>query len=156
MRIDGRLSKMFWAKVVRTTTNLINHGPSMPLGEKLSKEVWSTKEVNFSHLRAFCCISYVHINSSEKSKLNTKSKKCVFVRYDFDEFGYQFWDFENWKFIISKNVIFNEKEMYKEKSYVESTNTKVEIEKSKYIEFEKNSKKEVQSRNRKNPVNEVS
>ena len=46
--------------------------------------------------------------------------------------------------------------MYKEKSYVESTNTKVKIEKSKDIEFEKNSKKEVQSRNRQNPGNEVS
>ena len=85
-----------------------------------------------------------------------KSKKCVFVRYGIEEFGYQFWDFENWKIIRSKNVIFNEKEMYKEKSYVDSTNTKVKIEKSKYIEFEKNSKKKVQSRDQQNPRNEVS
>ena len=47
--------------------------------------------------------------------------------------------------------------MYKDKSFVESINTKVKTEKkNEYIKFEETSKKEIQSRDRKNPINEVS
>ena len=79
MRIHASLPKMFWAKAVNTVTYLINHLSSMPLKEKLLEEVWSGKEVNFSHLRVFGYISYVHIDLFERSKFNAKSKKCSFV-----------------------------------------------------------------------------
>ena len=48
--------------------------------------------------------------------------------------------------------------MYKDKSFVESINTKVKTEKKKkeYIKFEEKSKKEIQSGDQKNPINEVS
>ncbi|KAE8708902.1 Detected protein of unknown function [Hibiscus syriacus] len=79
-------------------------------------------------LRVFGCISYVHIDSAERSKLDAKSNKCAFVGYDGDEFGYRFWDYENRKIIRSRNVIFNENVMYKDRSTVESSssNTKAE------------------------------
>ena len=47
--------------------------------------------------------------------------------------------------------------MYKDKSFVESINTKVKTEKkNEYIKFEEKSKKEIQSGDQKNPINEVS
>ena len=98
----------------------------MPQGEKLLEEVWSSKEANFSHLRVFGCISYVHIDSFERSKLAAKSKKCAFVGYGTGEFGYRFWDFENKKITKSRDVIFNEKAIHEDKSSAKSTNTKVE------------------------------
>ncbi|KAE8664067.1 hypothetical protein F3Y22_tig00112857pilonHSYRG00227 [Hibiscus syriacus] len=45
---------------------------------------------------------------AERSKLDAKSNKCAFVGYGGDEFGYRFWDYENRKIIISRDVIFNE------------------------------------------------
>ena len=77
-------------------------------------------------MRVFGCISYVHIDSFERSNLDAKSKKCAFVGYGTDEFGYRFWDFENQKIIRSRDVIFNEKAIHKDKSFAKSTNTKVE------------------------------
>jgi hypothetical protein len=41
----------------------INRGPSVPLSDRLLKEVSSGKEVNLCYLRVFSCISYVHIDS---------------------------------------------------------------------------------------------
>ena len=41
---------------------------------RLPEEVWSGKQVKFSHLKVFGCISYVHINSDSHSKLDAKSK----------------------------------------------------------------------------------
>ena len=43
---------------------------------RLPEEVWSGKEVNFSHLKVFDCVSYVHIDSDARSKLDTKFKIC--------------------------------------------------------------------------------
>ena len=50
MRLHARLPKTFWANVVSTATYLINQGPSVPKEFRLPKEVWSGKEVKFSHL----------------------------------------------------------------------------------------------------------
>ena len=45
---------------------------------RLPEEVWSGKEVKFSHLKVFGCVSYVHIDSDARSKLDAKSKICFF------------------------------------------------------------------------------
>ena len=144
MRIHAGLPKMFWAEAVNTAAYLINHGPSIPLDGKIPEEVWSGKEVNLSHLRVFGCISYVHIDFAERSKLDAKSNKCVFVGYGGDEFGYRFWDYENRKIIRSKDVIFNENVMYKDRSIAESSSSSTEAETKEIVEFEEISGNDVQ------------
>jgi hypothetical protein len=49
-----------------------------------------------------------------RTKLEAKSKKCTFIGYGVDDFCYRLWDYENHKIIRSRNVIFNEKVMYKD------------------------------------------
>jgi hypothetical protein len=44
----------------------------------------------------------------------SKSKKCTFIGYGVNDFGYRLWDCENKKIIRSRDVIFNEKVMYKD------------------------------------------
>ena len=50
MRLHAGLPKIFWADAVSTVAFLINRGPSVPMDFRLPKEVWSGKEVKFSHL----------------------------------------------------------------------------------------------------------
>ncbi|KAE8703438.1 cytochrome P450 71A9-like [Hibiscus syriacus] len=121
MRIHVGLPKFLWTKAINTAAYLINRGPSIPLDGRIPEEVWSKKEINLSHLRVFGCISYVHINSAERSKLDAKSNKCVFVGYGGDEFGYRFWDYENRKIIKNRDFIFNENVMCKDRSTIESS-----------------------------------
>ena len=144
MRIHAGLPKMFWAEAVNTAAYLINRGPSIPLDGKIPGEVWSEKEVNLSHLRVFGCISYVHIDYAERSKLDAKLNKCVFVGYGGDEFGYRFWDYENRKIIRSRDVIFNENVMYKDRSIAESSSSSTEAETKEFVEFEEISGNDVQ------------
>ena len=59
-------------------------------------------------------LAFAHIDSKNKTKLEAKSKKCIFVGYGIDEFGYRLWDFENQKIVRSRDVIFNEKVLYKD------------------------------------------
>ncbi|KAL5740032.1 hypothetical protein ACOSQ2_029212 [Xanthoceras sorbifolium] len=144
MRLHAGLPKMLWAEAVSTAAYLINRGPSVPLDGGIPEEVWSGKEVNISHLRVFGCISYVHIDSAERSKLDAKSNKCVFVGYGGDEFGYRFWDYENRKIVRSRDVIFNENLMYKDRSIAELSSSTTEAETKEFAEFEEISGSDVQ------------
>ena len=118
MRLHAGSPKTFWADAVSTAAYLISRGPSVLMEFKLPEEVWSGKEVKFSHLKVFCCVSYVHIDSDAHSNLDAKSKICFFIGYDDEKFGYKFWDEQNRKIIISRNVIFNEQVIYKDRSTV--------------------------------------
>ncbi|KAE8724080.1 cytochrome P450 71A9-like [Hibiscus syriacus] len=144
MRIHVGLPKFLWDEAMNTAAYLINRGPSIPLNDRIPEEVWSKKEINLSHLRVFGCISYAYIDSAERSKLDAKSNKCAFVGYGGDEFGYRFWDYENRKIIKSRDFIFNENVMYKDRSTVESSSSNTKAETKEFTEFEEISGNDVQ------------
>ena len=104
---------------------------------RLSEEVWNGKEVKFSHLKVFDCVSYVHIDSVARSKLNAKSKICFFIAYGDEKFGYQFWDEQNRKIIRSKNVIFNKQVMYKDRSTIVLDVTEIDQKKFEFVNLDK-------------------
>ena len=103
-----------WVEVFNTILYLINKGPSTPLGCGIPEEAWTGKKVSYSFLKTFGCEAFSHIDSENRTKLEAKSKKCVFVGYGIDEFGYRIWDFGNHKIVRSKDVIFSEKVLYKD------------------------------------------
>ena len=114
MRLHVGLPLKMWAKVVNTTLYLINRGPSNPLGCGILEEAWTGKKVIYSFLKTIFCEAFAHVDSENRTKLDAKSKKCVFFGYGIDEFGYRLWDFENHKIVRSRDVIFNEKVLYKD------------------------------------------
>ncbi|KAF3661702.1 hypothetical protein FXO37_12802 [Capsicum annuum] len=57
---------------VSTSAYLINRGPSVPLGFKILEEVWTGKELKYSHLRTFACTIYVHVDPEKRDKLDSK------------------------------------------------------------------------------------
>ena len=113
---------------------------------RLPEEVWSGKEVKFSHLKVFGCISYIHIDSDARSKLDVKSKICFFIGYGDEKFGYRFWDKQNKKIIRSRNVIFNEQVMYKDRSTVVSNVAEIDQKKSEFVNLDKLTESTVQKR----------
>jgi hypothetical protein len=114
MRLHAGLTLKMWTEVVNTAVYLINRGPFNPLGCGILEELWTGKKVSYYFLRTFGCEAFAHVDYENRAKLDVKSKKCVFVGYDIDEFGYRLWDFENQKIIRSRDVIFNEKVLYKD------------------------------------------
>ena len=114
MRLYERLPLQFWADVVDTIDYLINRGPSSSLDGGIPKEAWTGKKVNYSFLRTFSCEAFFHIDKDNRTKLEEKSKKCTFIGYGINDFGYRLYDYENHKIIRSRDVVFNEKVMYKD------------------------------------------
>jgi hypothetical protein len=80
-------------------------------------------------LKTFSCEAFVHIDKENRTKIEAKSKKCTFTGYDVNDFGYHLWDYENNKIIWSRDVIFNEKVMYKDQLH----GKKQEKKKPEYI-----------------------
>lgn len=71
--------KTFWSDAVQTATFLINRMPTRILGFKTPIEVLSSPAHLFHILPG--CICYVHVDKSQRSKLDPKSLKCIILGY---------------------------------------------------------------------------
>ena len=78
----------FWDDVVDIVVYLIKIDPSSALDGGIPEEEWTGKKVNYSFLRTFGCEAFVHIDKENRTKLEDKSKKCTFIGYRVDYFGY--------------------------------------------------------------------
>jgi hypothetical protein len=113
LKLNAGLAKIFWADAVSMACYLINRSPRAALDGKVAEEVWTGNEVDYSGLRVFSCPAYVHIPSEEWSKLDPKSRQCVFLGYGKRVKGYKFWDSTSNKAVISRDMVFDENFMLK-------------------------------------------
>jgi hypothetical protein len=103
-----RLGQEFWAEAVSTTCYLVNRSPSSALDDTTPHEVWSGKKPSLQHLRVFGCDAYVHVPKENRSKLDNKAEKCIFIGYKDGVKGYKLWNLETKKTVYSRDVVFRE------------------------------------------------
>jgi hypothetical protein len=103
---------------VGTTCYLVNKSPSSVLDDKTPQEVWTGKEPSLTHLKVFGCDAYVHVPKENKSKVDKKDEKCIFIGYKYGLKGYKLWNLETKKVVYSRDVVFREmKDVLNKKSY---------------------------------------
>eukprot|EP00253_Pinus_taeda_P033936 PITA_33936 len=73
------LGQEFWAEAVETACYLVNRSPSSTLEDKTPQEVWTGKKPSLSYLRVFGCDAYVYVPKEKRTKLDSKSKKSIFI-----------------------------------------------------------------------------
>jgi hypothetical protein len=71
------------------------------LDDKTPNEVWSGKKTSLQHLRVFGCDAYVHVPKENRSKLNNKAEKCIFIGYKDGVKGYKICNLETKKIVYS-------------------------------------------------------
>ena len=91
---------------MKTAVDLINLSPSVPLDGDIPERVWTGKDVFFKHLRVFGYRTFVHTPKDERSKLEIKSKQCIFLGYGYKDLDYKLYDPINKKVIKSRDVVF--------------------------------------------------
>ena len=124
MLSHAKLPKSFWGEAMKTAVAMINLSPSVPLDFDVPDRVWKGKDVSYAHLRVFGCRAFVHVPRDERSKLDSKTKQCIFLGSEDDEFGYRLWDPKEKKIVRSRDVIFFEDqtiEDFEQKEKTEST-----------------------------------
>lgn len=107
---ESGVPKYFWSEILYTATYLLNRSPTNYLRDKTPAEMWYNVKPNLSNLRVFGCTAYAHVPDELRSKLDFKSEKCVLLGYSFT--GYRLWNISKEKIVVSRNVIFNENELY--------------------------------------------
>jgi hypothetical protein len=65
------------------------------LDGRIPEEARKSKKVNYYVFKTFGCEEFVHIGKENITNLETKSKKCTFIGYDVNDFGYRLWNYEN-------------------------------------------------------------
>ncbi|KAE9586444.1 putative RNA-directed DNA polymerase [Lupinus albus] len=108
MRLNAGLFKGFWAEALSMTCYVINRSPHASLDGKVVEEVWTGNLINYNLLRTFGCPAYVHVPSDERSKLDLKSKRCIFIGYTKGGKGFKFWDPVSRKVVLSRDAVFDE------------------------------------------------
>ena len=134
MLSNAGMEKDFWAEAVNTACYLVNRSPSTAIECKTPFEMWSGKPCDYSNLKVFGCPAYYHVKDG---KLEPRAKKCIFVGYADGVKGYRLWCQEpnSPKFIISRDVTFNEMHMLDQRKVVnesagkhESDTNEVEVQ----------------------------
>jgi hypothetical protein len=108
MLSGAELGQEFWVEAVGTTCYLVNRSPSSTLDDKTPYEVWTRKKPSLEHLRVFGCDAYVHVPKENRSKMDNKSEKCIFIGYKDGVKGYKLWNLETKKTVYSRDVVFRE------------------------------------------------
>ena len=90
------------------TCFLVNPSPSYATDKKTLEELWLGTLTSYSDLKFFGCPRFVHVDNK---KLEPTSKQCLFVGYKSCVKGYNLWDPEASKVVISRDVIFNKIDM---------------------------------------------
>ena len=114
MLSQAKLPKRFWDEALRTAVDVINLSPCTTLDGDVAEHVWSGKDVSYRHLRVFGCRAFAHVPDNERSKLDGKSKECIFLGYSHDQFGYRLWDPEKQKVFRSRDVVFFEDQTFED------------------------------------------
>jgi hypothetical protein len=87
-----KLGKEFSAEVVGIACYLVNISPSLELDDKTPQEVWTGSKPSLTHLKVFGCEAYVHVPNENRSKLDKKDEKCIFIGYKDGLKGYKLWN----------------------------------------------------------------
>jgi len=114
----NNVPKYLWGEAVLTATYLINRLPSRVLQYRTPKEVLVQAhphvQAYMSELepRVFGCLAFVHVQQQQRTKLDPRAQKCVFIGYASRQKGYKCYSPITRKVFTTMDVTFFENHSY--------------------------------------------
>ena len=116
------MPKNLWGDAVQASTHLINRLPSSVLNGKIPFQILASyvSLSSFHNLptRVFGCVAFVHVPKNQRSKLDARAIKCVFVGYGSYQKGYKCFHPPTRKYYVTMDVTF-----FEDMSYFSSPDT---------------------------------
>ncbi|KAL8148892.1 hypothetical protein AgCh_006046 [Apium graveolens] len=106
LRFQSALPHKYWGEFLLTATYLVNLLPSPVLQHKSPYEVLYNTKRDYSLLKAFGCLCYASVHSSDK--LAIRAIQCVFIGYPYLQKGYKLLRLDNYSIFVSRHVKFLE------------------------------------------------
>ena len=79
---DQSLSFFLWAGACSTLVYVLNMSQHRALGCKTPEEMFTTKVPEIGHFQIFGCLTYSHVPSKKRTKLEATGEHGIFVGYD--------------------------------------------------------------------------
>ena len=105
---DKNLPQELWAVAMQCACHMINRLPPWLDTSKSPFEMLYNTKVDVSYFKVFGSLCYVHITKHNRTKLDLKARKCLFVGYDAHRKGCKCMDPVTKKIVTSCNVVFVE------------------------------------------------
>ena len=109
---EKELPLELWGEAVSTCVYVLNRSSTKGVKGKTPYEKWNKRKPNVSHLRVFGSVVFVK-TTGRLSKLEDRSKCMVFLGYEGGSKAYRCLDPVTFKIHISRDVIFDEKKIFK-------------------------------------------
>ena len=90
MHLEAKLPNSFWAEALNVVAYVINLSPIVSFSGDVPNKVLFDKDESYDQLKVLGCKACVHVPKDERSKLDVKTKQCIFIGYGQDEFGIAF------------------------------------------------------------------
>ena len=107
------LPNTFWAEAVNTTVFILNRSPTKAVQNKTPYEAWYKEKPQVHFLKIFGCIAYALVPSEQREKFDEKGEKYIFIGYSDESKGYRLYNPSTNKFVVSRDVIFDEAAAWK-------------------------------------------
>eukprot|EP00171_Calliarthron_tuberculosum_P000948 IDg948t1 len=103
------ISKRFWAEALSTVVYVLNRvtSRSLPI-DTTPHHIWMRTSPNVSHMRVFGSTCWYVTPHSQVKKLDARSNEAIMVGYAAQSKAYKLWDEARSKFVISRDVRFDE------------------------------------------------
>ncbi|RDX67192.1 hypothetical protein CR513_53961, partial [Mucuna pruriens] len=72
---------VFKGEALYIAMHVINLSPIVALNIEVPDKIWFGKDVKYDHLQVFGCKAFVHVSKDERSKLDMKTRQCIFIGY---------------------------------------------------------------------------
>lgn len=108
MLAERKVPKMFWPEAVKWCEHIQNRSITTIMKGKTPEEAWRSVKPKVDYFHIFGCIAHVYIPDQKMSKLDSKSKKCVFLGVSDESKAYRLYDPTTKQVIICKDVVFEE------------------------------------------------
>ncbi|KAE9188971.1 hypothetical protein PF004_g22347 [Phytophthora fragariae] len=105
------VSTEWWAEAVSTAVYLINRSTNTQNTSVTPYELGFKVKPTLEHLRVFGSHGYAHIDKAQRTKLEPKSFRCMFLGYAENVKGYRVFDLDASKVKVTRYVKLDEREV---------------------------------------------
>ena len=125
----ANLPRTLWGEAVQAANYLKNRSPHAGLKEDMTPhEAFTGVKPYIGHLRVFGSKVYVHIPRSQRSKLGSRAWAGIFVGYAPEQRGYKVWRNNRTNIIVSRDLIFLERDVMNVSKEGVLTNAQKDVE----------------------------
>eukprot|EP00171_Calliarthron_tuberculosum_P023532 IDg23532t1 len=104
-----RVEKRFWAEALATAVYVRNRVTSRALSSNTTPHhIWNSSPPDLSHMRVFGSLCWYVVPRNKVQKLDARSREALLMGYSKQSKGYKLWDVKLDKFIVSRDVSFDE------------------------------------------------